>query len=207
MPNSISPMRTRMSRVIFVALLISTATVAIAHTAVGAATGTAAQTCTGPASTDQAGRQTFAPGINGLATVQTMTSKVHLFHCTGKPATGGSGMLRTSLTTAAVTCSVFTSAHVWKTTATINWKNKATSTAKISFATSGASRKATLTGTISAGLFSGHTITGEFKWVPLISPVSEKFPAACANTVGLGDPGRVSVVGDVVFRTKAFTIS
>jgi hypothetical protein len=196
-----------MTRAIFAALLVSTATFAIAPSALDAATATAAQTCTGPGTADQAGRQTFAPGINGLATVQTMTSKVHLFHCTGKPATGGSGMLRTTLTTAAVTCTVFTAAHVWKTTATITWKNKATSTASISFATSGASRKAAVTGTISAGLFSGHTISGEFKWVPLISPGNQKFPAACANMVGFGDPGRVSVVGHVVFRTKAFTIN
>ena len=72
-----------------------------------------------------------------------MTSKVHLFQCTGKPATGRSGMLRTTLTTAAVTCTVFSTAHVWKITATITWKNRTTSTAKISFATSGASRQAT----------------------------------------------------------------
>jgi hypothetical protein len=192
---------------ILAALLVATASVVVVPSTLGAATTAGSQTCTGPATTDQAGRQTFAPGINGLATVQTVTSKVHLFHCTGKPATGGSGMLRTSLKTAAVTCTVFSTAHVWKTTATINWKNKTTSTAKVSFATSGASRKATLTGTISAGLFSGHAITGEFKWVPLISPGNQKFPAACANTVGYGDAGRVSVVGDVVFRTKAFTIS
>jgi hypothetical protein len=64
-----------------------------------------------------------------------------------------------------------------------------------------------VTGSISAGLFSGHTITAEFKWIPLISPGNQKFPAACANTVGYGDQGRVSVVGDVIFRTKAFTIT
>jgi hypothetical protein len=190
--------------VILAAMLVATASVAVMPSMLGAAT--AAQTCSGPASTDQAGRQTVAPGINGLATVQTVTSKVHLFHCTGAP-TGGAGTLRTSLKTAAVTCTVFSTAHVWKTTATIAWQNQATSTAKISFATSGKSRKAVATGTISKGLFAGHTLTAEFKWVPIISPGTQKFPGACDNMVATGGPGRISVVGQVVFRTKAFTIN
>jgi hypothetical protein len=206
-PTDIRPIRVRMSRVTLAALLIATASLVSIPASLGAAAAVPAQTCTAPGTTDQAGRQSFAPGINGLATVQTFSAKIHLFHCTGKPATGGSGMLRISLKTAAVTCSVFTTAHVWKTTATINWKNKAGSTGSISFATSGASRKAIVTGTISTGLFAGHSITGEFKWAPLVSPVNQKFPTACANTVGYGDPGRASVVGDVVFRTKAFTIT
>jgi hypothetical protein len=197
------PIRTKVA-----ALLITVASIVSIPTTLGAATVAApALTCTGPSSADQAGRQTIAPGINGLATVQTVTSKLHLFTCVSKTRTGGSGLLRTTLTTTAVTCSAFTSPHVWQPTATIVWKNSATSTLKLSFATSGSSRKAQVTGKVSAGLFSGRTVSAEFKWMPLISPGSQKLPAACANTVAYGDPGRTSIVGDVVFRTKAFTIN
>lgn len=205
MPNRISPGRSGTSRVVLAALLITVASLVSIPTSVGAAAPSVK--CTGPATTDQAGRQAIAPGINGLATVQTVTSKVHLFKCKGKTATGGSGMLSTSLKTGAVTCSVFSTEHVWKPTATITWKNNATSTVKLSFATSGASRKAAVTGKVSTGLFAGRTVTAEFKWVPRISPPNLKFPAACDNTVAYGDPGRVSVVGHIVFRTQAFTIN
>jgi len=196
------------SRTKIAALLITVASIVSVPTTLGAATTAATGVkCTGPSSVDQAGRQTIAPGINGLATVQTVTSRVHLFKCVGKTRTGGSGMLRTSLTTEAVTCTAFTSPHVWKPTATIVWKNNATSTLKLSFATTGSSRKALVTGKVSAGLFSGRTVTAEFKWAPLISPGSQKIPDACANTIAYGDSGRASIVGDVVFRTKAFSIN
>jgi hypothetical protein len=189
-------------------MLLVTATVVAIPTTLTAATGaTGAQTCTGPGIAEQAGRQRIVPGINNLATVQTVTSKIRIVHCTGAP-TGGSGTLITSLTTGPLNCaSAFGTAHLWKATARIIWTNGATSTGKVTFTTSGLSRRAQVTGKLSAGLLAGHTLTGEYKWVPLISPGTQKFPAACDNAVAVNSPGRISVVGHVVYRVKAFTIT
>ena len=189
------------------AILASLLTVvAVTATPVPLGASTPIQRCVAPPRVDQAGRQTISPGINAHAAAQKITAKLNLAQCSNAKATGGSGTLRTSMKTTAITCAAFTTAHVWDATAKITWTNKSTSTATLAFATSGVSRLADVTGTISAGVFAGHSVTAQFKWKPVISPAQKKFSDACANTSAPGEAGRISVVGHIVFRTKAFTI-
>jgi hypothetical protein len=189
---------------LLVASLLTVATAVVVPTTVGAAS--FVQRCAAPISSVQSGRQTIVPGINGLATAQKVTSKVNLFQCSATKATGRSGVLLTTMKTGPVDCTAFTTSHVWNMSATIKWVNKTTSTATLTFATSGASRLADVTGTITAGVFSGHSVTAQFKWKPIISPNSKKFPDACANTVATGTQGRVKIIGDVELTTKPFTV-
>jgi hypothetical protein len=186
------------------ASFLALATVAVVPTSVGAAG--FVQKCAAPLPTAQSGRQAIVPGINGLATAQKVTSKVNLFQCSDTKTTGRSGVLTTTLKTGPITCTAFTSPHIWKFAATIKWVNKTTSTGNLTFTTSGASRLANVTGNITAGVYSGHSVTAQFKWKPIISPISKKFPDACANMVATGDPGRVKIVGDLVSTTKPFTV-
>ena len=64
-----------------------------------------------------------------------------------------------------------------------------------------------MTGNITAGVYAGHSVTAQFKWKPVVSPGSQKYPGACANTAAPGGTGRISIVGDLEFKTKAFTIN
>jgi hypothetical protein len=199
------PTRIRKSRAILATSLLTLATVIVMPTSLGAAS--VVQQCTAPLASAQSGRQDIVPGINGLATAQKITSKVNLFQCSDTKKTGRSGILNTTLKTSPITCTAFTKAHVWNFSATIKWVNKTTSTAKLAFATSGASRLANLTGTITAGVYAGHSVTAQFKWKPIISPHSKKFPDACANTVATGDPGRIKIIGDIESTIKPLTIT
>lgn len=198
------PTRMRKSRAILATFLLALATVVVLPTSLGAAS--FVQRCAAPLPTAQSGRQLIVPGVNGLATAQKVTSKVNLFQCSDAKTTGRSGILTTTLKTGPITCTAFTTSHVWSFAATIKWVNKTTSTAKLAFATSGTSRLANVTGNITAGVYSGHSVTAQFKWKPIISPSSKKFPDACANMVATGDPGRVKIVGDLVSTTKPFTV-
>ena len=83
------PTRTRKSRAILAASLLTLATRDCLPTSLGAAS--VVQRCAGPGTTAQAGRQAIVPGINGLATAQKVTSKVHLFQCSNQKLTGTSG--------------------------------------------------------------------------------------------------------------------
>jgi hypothetical protein len=204
MQHRTSPARFRRSRSIAVASFLVVATVAALPASLGAASNV--QKCAAPLPSAQSGRQTFAPGINDLATAQTVASKVNLFQCSDTKKTGRSGVLTTSLKTAPITCDVFTSAHVWNFAGSIKWVNKKTSTLKLAFATSGASRLATVTGSVTAGVYAGHTVTAQFKWKPIVSPAGKKFPDACANTVKVGDAGRVKISGDEISTTQPFTV-
>ena len=204
MLNRNRPSRMWKSRAILATSLVTLATVVVLPSSLGAAS--FVQRCAAPLPTAQSGRQAIVPGINGLATAQKVTSKINLFQCSDAKTTGRSGILTTTLKTGPLTCTAFTTPHVWNFSATIKWVNKTTSTAKLAFATSGASRLANVTGNITAGVYSGHSVTAQFKWKPIISPNSKKFPDACANMVATGDPGRIKIIGDVESTTKPFTI-
>jgi hypothetical protein len=205
MRNRTSPARIRKSRALVAACLLGIATVAAIPTSLGAA-GFVTK-CAAPLPTAQSGRQAIAPGINGLATAQQITGKINLFQCSDTKATGRSGVLTTTAKTGPITCSAFTSAHVWNFSASIKWVNKKTSTLKLAFATSGASRLANVTGTVTAGVYAGRSVTAQFKMKPVVSPHTSKVPAACANTVATGDPGRIKISGHVISTTKPFTVS
>jgi hypothetical protein len=194
----------RTSRAIAAASLLALASVVMIPAALGAAGSVSRRSAPPPSA--QSGRMTFTPGINGLAPAQTEASKVNLFQCSDAKKTGRSGVLTTSGKTPAITCTAFTSAHVWNFAGSIKWVNKTTSTLKLAFATSGASRLADMTGTVTAGVYAGHTVTAQFKWKPIVSPNGKKFPDACANTVAVGAAGRVKIIGEVVSTTKPFTV-
>jgi hypothetical protein len=193
----------RRSSAIAVTSLLALAVFAVAPASLGAASDV--QHCNAPLPTAQSGRQTFLPGINGVATAQKVTSKVNLFQCSD-PSTGRSGVLTTAGKTEAVTCDVFSTAHVCKFAATITWSNGKTSTLKLSYATSGASRLANVTGTVTAGVYAKKSVTAQFKWKPVVGPNSKKYPDACANTVAPKTTGRIRVTGDVVSTIKPFTV-
>ena len=204
MQHRTSPARFRRSRTIAVASFLVLALVAVLPASLGAAG--FVQKCAAPLPSAQSGRQSFTPGVNGRATAQTVASKVNLFQCSDTKKTGRSGLLTTTLKTAAITCAAFTSTHVWNFAGSIKWVNNTTSTLELAFATSGASRLANVTGTVSAGVYAGHTVTAQFKWKPLVSPAGKKFPDACANTIAVGAAGRIKITGDIESTTQPFTV-
>jgi hypothetical protein len=172
--------------------------------AVAAPTATSAagpvQKCTGPSATAQSGRTTISPGINGRATVQAEVWTIHLFQCVPSTPTGGSGTLTIKLNTSPITCAAaLVTSHVWHTSATIKWKSNATSTIPLTVTTTGPTRLANLNGTISAGLFAGHTLTGQLSVKPVVSPNGHTQAEACANKVapghGTGAVPRIAIVG------------
>jgi hypothetical protein len=163
-----------------------------------------AQRCGGPGSTSQAGRVTVQPGLSKRAVKQTFTFSVHLFSCTSN-ATGGSGTLKGSFTTGAVTCGLIKTAHTLHVALTVQWKNAATSTLALSLSFA-PGRLIELRGSVGNGVFKGHAVTGEYSYMPVVSPSGNSFATACANTAPVGW-GRVSVIGLNVYRTKAFVIA
>jgi hypothetical protein len=205
MTHRTSPARIHKTRALLAASLLTVATVAAMPASVGAAP--AVQRCLAPLPDKQSGRQEIAPGINGLATKQTITSKVNLFQCSDAKGTGRSGVLTTSLTSCTLSCTAFTSPHTWNFAGSIKWVNKTTSTLKLAYKTTGASRLANVTGTVTAGVYAGHKVSVQFKWKPIISPHTNKVPDACANTVATGEKGRIKIVGHIVSTTKVFTIT
>lgn len=196
-------------RVLPCALLVAGAMSVAAPAAVGA-TGPV-QKCSGPAATTQSGRTTISPGINGLATAQSEVWTIHLFQCAPQTATGGSGTLTIKLTTAPITCAVLTTSHVWHTSATVKWKNGATSTIPLAVTTTGPTHLANLSGKISAGLFTGHTLTGQLSVKTVVSPNGHTQAQACANKVapghGTSAVPRIAIVGFTHNTTQPIKIT
>jgi hypothetical protein len=71
----------------------------------------------------------------------------------------------------------------------------------------GATRLANVNGTVASGLFAGHFVSGQYHYKPVVSPSTFTVAQACANTVAPGHTGRISIVGLILSRTKAFTIT
>jgi hypothetical protein len=183
--------------------------------AVGPASAAAvAQRCTGPASTTQAGAATLCPGVNAFAARQTMVLKVHVAQCAPgsgtvppAPPTESTGTLKTSVTTvAAQTCAFINAAHSTRSTGAITWKDMTTSSVTLTYGFTGTTRLINVTGTVTAGVFAGHSVTGQFRYKPVVSPNGKTLTQACANKVAAGKPGRISVVSLTLFRTKDFVI-
>ena len=169
---------------------------------------TPVQTCTGPSPTTQSGRATLSPGLNGLATKQTISMKISLFSCSPSVTTGGSGTLKGMFTTpTAQTCALITTPRVLNATVTIGWRNLSTSSLTLTFSLTGPTRLINVTGKVSAGLFAGHLVAGQFHYKPVVSPNGGTLSQACANKVAPGQPGRMSVVALNLFTTHHFTIT
>lgn len=188
--------------------LVTALLVVTAWGAAPAAAATPVQTCTGPSSTTQSGRAMLSPGLNSLATKQTVSMRVSLFLCSPAVATGGSGTLKSTFTTpTAQTCALITTPRVLNATVTIGWKNLSTSSLTLTFSLIGPTRLINVTGRVSSGLFAGHLVTGQFHYKPVVSPNGRTVAQACANKVAPGQPGRISIVALNLFTTHHFTIT
>ncbi len=197
---------TRTARAVVACLLTTIVVPVTAATSAHAAT--AAQTCTGPSATTQAGNATITPGLNALAQRQQVGLLVHLFQCSPSGVTNGSGTVKSTYTTLApYTCTYITAAHTTAATATITWKNSQTSTVALSLSFTGSTRLLNVSGKVTAGLFASHSVSGQYHYKPVISPNGNTLAQACANTVAPGDTGRIKVAGLTLFATAHFVIT
>ena len=205
----------RMTRTVVLGVLIVLVSGATAITANAAPV---VQRCTGPASTAQAGTADLSPGVNALAAKQQIAMKVHLAQCAPPPPAPGSttpppptevtGTFKTTFTTLIPqTCALINSPHTIRANATITWKNLQSSTLTVLISLTGSTRLANLSGSISAGVFAGHSVTGQYRYRLVVSPNGKTLTQACANKIAAGKPGRVSVSRLEMLRTKAFTVS
>ena len=194
-----------MIRILTLIGMLSTALVGVSSPASAASP---VQTCSGPALSTQAGRATFSPGLNGFAVRPTVDAKVNLTRCSPSAATGGTGTLKFTLKTLTTkTCTFITEAHAVRTSATISWANSTSSTLTLTISFTGSTRLANVTGSVASGLFAGHSVSGQYHYKPVVSPSNFTVAQACANTVPPGHSGRISIVGLILSRAKAFTIT
>lgn len=188
--------------------LVGAVLVVTAWAVAPAGAATPAQRCTGPSPTTQSGRATVSPGLNALPTRQTITTKINLFSCSPSATSGGSGTLKSTYTTPTPqTCALFALPHVLKATAMITWKNLGTSALSLTISLTGSTRLANVTGKVTGGWFAGHSVTGQFRYKPVVSPDGNSLWWACANKAVPGLGGRVSVVAFNLFTTNTFVIT
>ena len=138
-----------------IAMVASTGLIAVAPA--GAA---AVLTCKPPS-----GSVTFKPGLGKTAKIQTTTFKLPIKGCTGTAGVTGGTSAGSSKGTTKSNCSSL-AAGATKTTVTITWSNKKTSSSTLSTKTvKGAPGvlTATVTGKISKGLFVGKTLKTKVK--------------------------------------------
>jgi hypothetical protein len=170
------------------------------------------QKCAGPPATMQSGRATLSPGVSGLELPQKIALTVSLFSCTPARTTRGSGSLKTTITIKAPQkCGLLTNPHILKATVTITWKDGHKSTIPTTFSLTGASRFVNVSGTVSAGLFKNHAVTGQLHYSDVVSPhgISSNGPGiarACTNTTRPNKYGRVSIVALTFVTTKSFVV-
>ncbi len=171
-----------------------------------------AQKCSGPPATMQSGRASLSPGVNGLELPQKIALTVSLFSCAPVKTTHGSGSLKTTITIKAPQrCSLLKNPHTLKAIATITWKDGHKSTIPTTFSLTGASHFVNVSGTVSAGLFKNHAVTGQLHYVDVVSPhgISSNGPGiarACTNKTRPNKYGRVSIVALTFVTTKSFVV-
>jgi hypothetical protein len=131
-----------------------------------------------------------------------------MFQCTPAPPTQGSGALHLSfLPSTPVTCTALTAVHRINGSATITWKNSKTTTiAALAISTTGSTRLLNLAGAVRAGLFAGHSLSGQLRWAPVVSPHGHSLAEACANRVAPGGL-RISLVGLTLSTTRPIRIA
>jgi len=172
-----------------------------------------AQQCDGPPATTQSGRALLAPGVNALRIAQTVSVKVSLFNCSPARATRGSGRLRTTVKPeGSQTCKMFSAPTKWNAAAHVTWKDNATSTLSMTLSLAGPSHLINLTGKVTSGLFRNHTVTGQFRYIEVVSPAgkytgSKGIARACANRVAPTKFGRIVISALDLYTTKHFVIS
>ena len=117
------------------------------------------------------GTSTFKPPVSPTTKSKgTITSKGTVSGCTPKAKTGGSGVFTSTLKpTKAGNCTTLVQGgNVLHGTAATKWKNgKITKmSVTVKTGTGGKYNIATITGKVTSGLFVGHTVTGQVKFVP-----------------------------------------
>jgi len=115
------------------------------------------------------GTATFTPGLTTTAKAQTISAKGSLAGCAPASQTGGSGTLVSTIKTKPDSCqTLLKGGETNKGTSKVTWKNKKTSSIAITLKTgTGKSYNiATVSGTVTAGLFKGHKISGQLKFTP-----------------------------------------
>ena len=108
------------------------------------------------------------------------------------------------------TCSLFNTRTAWKATGTIVWKDSKSSTLARTITLTSV-RLMNVTGTVRAGLFKNHPLTGQLRYSEIVSfsgghhhgnPVSE----ACANKIAPHKPGRIAITAINLVTTKHFIV-
>jgi hypothetical protein len=187
--------------------LAAVVTIASAGTIGPSGAATPAQRCGGPPPDTRVGYAVFRPGLNARPAPQKLTLGADLFKCTPAGGTGGTATFAATFKPGGTqTCALVNRAHAINGTAKITWKNGKTSALKVKVALTGASRFANLTGKVSAGLFAGHTFTGQLRYVPFASHHGTTVEQACANKVAPNQKNRNSIVQMHLYRTQPFTI-
>jgi hypothetical protein len=170
------------------------------------------QTCIGPASSSQSGRASFTPGVSDLKAAQRIGLRVNLFHCTPANTDRGSATLNDTITPKGPqTCKLFTVPTVWKSTATLTWKNRKVSTIPLTYSLTGASQLVNIKGKVSSGLFAGHAVTAQLRYTEVVSPTGKYshgsgIAQACVNRVPPNKYGRIVIASIDFYTTRHFTI-
>ena len=115
------------------------------------------------------GAATITPGLTAVKHNQTVNAKGTLSSCLPVKATGGSGTINASIKLVGGSCGgLATGGQKLKGIAKSVWKNKKTSSYSLTFLTGKGKAVvvATITGTVTAGLFKGHKVTGQIKFAP-----------------------------------------
>ena len=116
------------------------------------------------------GTSTFHPPVTNTPSKGYITSVGTVSGCTGTKPTGGSGKFSSTIRpTKAGNCkTVVQGGNVLNGTAKTTWKNGKVTNMKITVKTGTGSKYniATITGTVSSGLFAGKHVTGQVKFTP-----------------------------------------
>ena len=113
------------------------------------------------------GTATFAPGLTNAPKNNVITAKGAETGCTPAASTGGAGALTASIKVTAGSCAKLATGKQKLTgTAQSTWKNKKISKYSVTFTTGTGptATTATITGTVTSGLFVGKKITGQVKF-------------------------------------------
>jgi hypothetical protein len=112
------------------------------------------------------GSATFTPGLTNAPRNNTVKATGKQTVCTGRkggPKTGGAGVLKATIKVVNGSCAkLATGKQTIKGTAHTTWKNHKVSYYKLTLKTGSGTKAtvATITGTVTKGLFKGHKVTG-----------------------------------------------
>jgi len=133
------------------------------------------------------GTATFTPGLTNTPRDNVVKAKGNMTNCTGKPGgpkTGGSGVLSATIKVVKGSCVKLAAGNqTIKGTAKTVWKNTKTSTYALTLktGTGSAGTTATITGKVTAGLFKGHSVTGQVKFTVSGTPNCTTKPVKAAT--------------------------